>query len=152
METLVLYLYGLWFWLTRKYRTARYHEAAEELNAARTYLMHDFAGRASTRDRGTLLPEQVEAIAILDRHSAFAARAAQRFDSLGECYRFVVEELTGAPAPPAPIPAPVRNALAKVYSMTQRNTLRPSRHAEVVEIVSAARGSVAEPADLRGAA
>jgi hypothetical protein len=56
MENLVYSLYGLWFWLTRKYRAAVYNEVAQTLDSARTYLIADYATRASTRDRGSLLP------------------------------------------------------------------------------------------------
>ena len=41
METLVLSLYGLWFWLTRKYRAAVYTEVAQTLDSARAYLITD---------------------------------------------------------------------------------------------------------------
>ena len=93
METLVLSLYGLWFWMTRDYRASRYREAASTLNSARSHLWNDFATRASTRDRGALLPHQVEALAILERHSALADRTSHRFNSLGNCVRFIFEEL-----------------------------------------------------------
>jgi len=100
METFVLNLYGLWFWLTRNYRETHYSEAASTLNSARAHLFRDFTSRASTRDRGTLLPHQVEALTILERHGALAADASRRFTSLAECCRFVTEELTQ----PAPMP------------------------------------------------
>ena len=96
MEKLVLSLYGLWFWITRKYRATVYSEAAETLNAARSYLYSDFATRASTRDRGFLLPDQEEAIAILDRHGALVTDTSRRFDSLTECVKYVEEELKAA--------------------------------------------------------
>jgi hypothetical protein len=97
METLVLSLYGLWFWLTRKYRAAVYTEVAHTLDSARTYLISDYNNRASTRARGFLLPDQVEALSILDRHTEFAARTSQRLYSLRECRKFVAEELTTPP-------------------------------------------------------
>jgi hypothetical protein len=97
METLVLSLYGLWFWLTRKYRAAAYNEVAETLDSARTYLIADSANRASTRARGFLLPDQEEALRILDRHTALVARTSRRFDSLRECRKFVAEELATPP-------------------------------------------------------
>jgi hypothetical protein len=97
METLVLSLYGLWFWLTRKYRAAVYTEVAQTLDSARAYLITDYTSRASTRDRGSLLPAQVEALTILGRHGAFAARTSRRFDSLTECRKFVAEELANPP-------------------------------------------------------
>ncbi len=97
METLVLSLYGLWFWLTRKYRAAVYNEVAHTLDSARAYLSTDYASRASTRARGFLLPDQVEALTILDRHVALVASTSQRFESLRECRRFVAEELADPP-------------------------------------------------------
>jgi hypothetical protein len=97
MENLVLSLYGLWFWLTRKYRAAVYNEVAQTLDSARTYLYTDYANRASTRARGFLLPNQIEALTILDRHTAFVTRTSLRFDSLAECRKFVVEELADPP-------------------------------------------------------
>ncbi len=93
METLILNLYGLWFWLTRKYRSTQYSEVAGTLNSARVYLWSDYANRASTRDRGTMLPHHVEALTILERHGALVSNASQRFGSLSECCKFVAEEL-----------------------------------------------------------
>lgn len=128
METTILYLYGLWFWLTRKFRMESYAEAAEVLDAARAHLEHDFAARASTRDRGHLLPDQIEALALLEERGTFAARTAFRLKSLSECCRFVIEELTGTPASPAVIalpsretfaPAAVRNALTALVPDTR---------------------------------
>ncbi len=97
MENLVLSLYGLWFWLTRKYRAAVYNDVANSLYSARIYLLSDYANRASTRDRGFLLADQVEALNILDRHVALVADTTRRFDSLSECRKFVAEELTEPP-------------------------------------------------------
>ncbi len=97
METLVLSLYGLWFWLTRKYRAAVYNEVAQTLDSARTYLITDYASRASTRARGFLLPDQIEALTILDRHTALVTRTSRRFHSLRECRKFVAEELAEPP-------------------------------------------------------
>lgn len=134
METMVLYLCGFWFWLTRSFRMESYGEAAETLRAARAYLVHDFAQRASTRDRGGLLPEQTEALAMLDRHSRFARRSARRFESLAECYRFVVEELTGAPARPVPILLPSRRAFTPVAVRAALTTLLPDTRSGGVEI------------------
>lgn len=94
METIVLSVYGLWFWLTRNYRASHYSKAASTLSSARSYLWRDFANRASTRDRGTLLPHQVEALDILERHSTLACRTSSRFESLSDCCRFITEELT----------------------------------------------------------
>lgn len=113
MEAFVLSVYGLWFWLTRNYRAARYREAADSLRAARLYLLNDFATRASTRDRGYMLPHQVEALELLERHGAFIAQTSRRFRSLSECCRFIAEELTepqatievNAPAAQVPLPA-----------------------------------------------
>jgi hypothetical protein len=97
MENLVLSLYGLWFWLTRKYRAAAYNDVAETLHSARIYLWSDYATRASTRDRGFLLPDQIEALNILDHHVALVANTSLRFDSLSECRKFVAEELNEPP-------------------------------------------------------
>ena len=134
METMVLYLCGYWFWLTRSFRMESYGEAAETLKAARAYLVHDFAHRASTRDRGGLLPEQSEALAMLDRHSKFAKRSARRFESLVECCRFVIEELTGAPARPVPIMLPSRSAFTPVAVRAALTTLLPDTRSGGVEI------------------
>ena len=98
MEKFVLSLCGLWFWLTRKYRTTHYNQAAGTLNSALNYLSADFCTRASTRDRGFLLPHHAEAIAILERHAAVITKTSLRFDSLVECCRYVTEELVGATA------------------------------------------------------
>jgi hypothetical protein len=97
MEDFVLSLYGFWFWLTRKYRATCYKEVADILNSARVYLSSDFLTRASTRDRGFLLPHQAEALAILERQAAFVAQTSHRFDSFSECRKFVTEELTQRP-------------------------------------------------------
>jgi len=96
METFVLKLYSVWFWITRKYRVARYAEAADTLNSAWAHLWGDFVNRASTRDRGSLLPHQIEALSIVERYAALARRTTQRLNSLGECSEFIREELTGA--------------------------------------------------------
>ena len=134
METMVLYLYGFWFWLTRSFRMESYSEASDTLKAARAYLVHDFAHRASTRDRGGLLPEQTEALAMLDRHSKFAKRSARRFESLLECCRFVIEELTGTPAPPVPIMLPSRSAFTPMAVRAALTTLLPDTRSGGVEI------------------
>ena len=113
MEAFVLSLYGFWFWITRNYRAARYREAADSLKAARIYLLNDFGTRASTRDRGYMLSHQVEALDLLERHSAFIAQTSRRFASLSDCCRFITEELTqpqaaieiNPPAPQVPLPA-----------------------------------------------
>jgi hypothetical protein len=94
MEKLVLNLCGLWFWLTRKSRTNRYSEVANSLTSARLYLFSDYTSRASTRDRGRLLPQHIEALSILEHHIALTYNTAQRFDTLDECCKFVTEELT----------------------------------------------------------
>jgi hypothetical protein len=104
MEKLVYSIYGFWFWLTRKYRSAVYTEAATALAEAREYLWNDYATRASTVDRGWMLPEHLEALQVLDRHSALAARTSSRFESLTECTRFITEELAEMPAQ-NPVPA-----------------------------------------------
>jgi len=110
METFVLNLYGLWFWLTRNYRETHYSEAASTLNSAHAHLLRDFSSRASTRDRGTLLPHQVEALTILERHGALVAHASRRFTSLTDCCRFVTEELT------QPMPQPQTSNYGRVPS------------------------------------
>jgi hypothetical protein len=97
MESLVFSLYGLWFWLTRKYRAAVYNEVAHTLDSARAYLISDYTSRASTQTRGFLLPDQAEAIRILDTHTEFATRTSQRLQSLNECRKFVAEELAEPP-------------------------------------------------------
>ena len=125
METIVLYLCGLWFWLTRRFRMDSYREASEILDAARAYLAHDFAARASTRDRGGLLTDQIEALTLLERHGKVAARTVDRLGSLGECCRFVIEELTGAPARPAPIVLPTRDTFTPVAMRTALTALMP---------------------------
>jgi hypothetical protein len=97
METLVLHLCGLWLWLTRKSRTSRYTEVAGTLDSARTYLWSDYANRASTRDRGALLPEHIEALSILERQAKLVAQTSLRFDSITECRKLVTEELLQPP-------------------------------------------------------
>ena len=137
METMVLYLYGLWFWMTRRFRMESYAEAAAFLDAARIHLEQDFAGRASTRDRGRLLPEQIEALSLLERHGKRAARTARRIDSLNECCRFVIEELTGAPAKPVPIALPSRDAFTPVAVRTALTALVPDTRSGGMQIATA---------------
>lgn len=93
MEELILSLYGLWFWITRRYRAAAYKDVAQTLDSARSYLITDYNARASTRDRGFLLSDQVEALTILDCHVALVNRTSQRFTCFSECRKFVAEEL-----------------------------------------------------------
>ena len=93
MERLVLFLCGLWLWLTRKRRASRYSEVANTLHSARLYLVTDFTSRASTRDRGALLPDQIEAIRILERQGALVTHTSLRFATLAECCRLATEEL-----------------------------------------------------------
>ena len=97
MENLVLNLCGFWLWLTRKSRSSRYTEVADTLTSARTYLWTDYANRASTRDRGSLLPEHVEALRILERQATLVAQTSRRFDSLSECRKLMTEELMQPP-------------------------------------------------------
>ena len=97
MERLVLFLCGFWFWLTRKYRKPHYQQVAETLESAKLYLISDFNGRASTRDRGGLLPDQVEALNILEKQHALVAHTSRRLESLVECVRMVAEELAQEP-------------------------------------------------------
>ena len=91
METIILHIYGLWFWMTRRFRMESYQGAAEFLEAAYAHLEQDFLARASTLERGHLLPDQIEALALLERHSTIAERTAYRLGSLAECCRFVIE-------------------------------------------------------------
>jgi hypothetical protein len=93
MERLVLFLCGLWFWLTRKHRVSQYNQVASSLHSARLYLVEEFSTRASTRDRGALLPNQIEAITILDRQMAHVKQTSRRFQTLAECCRLATEEL-----------------------------------------------------------
>ena len=134
METTVLYLCGFWFWLTRGFRMESYRDAAETLQAARAYLAHDFAARASTRDRGGLLADQVEALELLENHGRFAARSSLRFESLAECCRFVMEELTGRPARPITLPA--REAFTSVALRSALTTLLPDTRSGAMHVPS----------------
>lgn len=93
MENLVLNLCSLWLWFTRKSRTSAYTEVADTLTSARTYLWTDYASRASTVDRGFLLPHQAEALTILERQAALVSQTSRRFHSLKECRKIVDEEL-----------------------------------------------------------
>src|ERR1017187_10365742 len=60
-----------------------------------------------------MLSHQVEALELLERHSAFIAQTSRRFASLSECCRFITEELTlpqaaiqvHPPATQVPLPA-----------------------------------------------
>ncbi len=70
-----------------------YRQVAEYLDSAKLYLIRDFDARASTRDRGGLLPDQREAVDILERRRALAFQTSGRFHSLTECVRMVSEEL-----------------------------------------------------------
>jgi hypothetical protein len=70
-----------------------YCAAAETLELAHAYLVRDFAGRASTRDRGVLLPQHNEALSILQNHALETYVDATRLANLGDCCRFVAEEL-----------------------------------------------------------
>jgi hypothetical protein len=109
MERVVVLLCGIWFWLTRRWRVDTYCAAAETLELAHAYLLRDFAGRASTRDRGILLPQDNEALSILQHHAVDTYVAATRFAKLTECCRFVAEEMRelDAPATRTVRPAPV---------------------------------------------
>lgn len=152
METIVFYLCGLWFWLTRRFRMDSYREASETLKAARAYLAHDFAARASTRDRGGLLPDQVEALALLEHQARFAARTVRRLESLSECCRFVIEELTGAPARPVPIALPSRDAFTPVAVRTALTALLPDTRTGMARGTSLAHASSADSVKLPEAA
>jgi hypothetical protein len=94
METIVLNLCGFWLWLTRKQRTSRYSEVAHILHSARTYLWADYATRASTLDRGALLPEHSEALVILERQAALVAHTSNRFATISECRKLISEEFS----------------------------------------------------------
>jgi hypothetical protein len=153
METSVMYICGVWFWLTRRFRMDSYSEAAETLQAARAYLAHDFAARASTRDRGHLLPDQIEALELLESHGRFAAGTVRRLETLSECCRFVIEELTGAPARPIAIasrdaftPMAVRTALTALLPDTRSGT------AQIASIASIPHASSLETVELQEAA
>lgn len=93
MERVVVYICGLWFWLTRRWRVDAYSDAAATLELAHAYLLRDFFSRASTRDRGLLLPFHHEALAILQNHAIGTYVAATRLANLRECCQFVSEEL-----------------------------------------------------------
>lgn len=152
METIVLYLCGFWFWLTRRFRMRSYAEAAEVLAAARAYLVRDFAARASTRDRGSLLPDQIEALTLLERHRKLAARTIRRLESLSECCRFVIEELTGAPPKPVPIMLPSRDAFTPVAVRTALTTLLPDTRTGALRIAPLTSMPAVEPAKIPEAA
>jgi hypothetical protein len=118
MERLVVYVYGLWFWLTRAWRVVVYSEAAATLELAHARLLQDYLSYASTRDRGMLLPFHHEALGILQHHAVNTYVTATRFATLRECCKYVSEELrqedlrakqTQAHVRPAPVvlqPAP----------------------------------------------
>jgi hypothetical protein len=92
METIVLNLCGFWLWLTRKRRASRYSQVADTLHSARTYLLSDYTTRASTLDRGGLLPEHREALTILERQAALVAHTSNRFATVSECRKLISEE------------------------------------------------------------
>ena len=93
MDRLAFALAGIWFWLTRRRRIEVYTEAARTLELAHAYLLHDFASRASTSDRGSLLPHQAEALTLLERHATTTYMTVTRIADFGRCRRFVAEEL-----------------------------------------------------------
>jgi hypothetical protein len=45
-----------------------------------------------------MLPHQVEALTILERHGALVSQNSRRFDSLSDCCKFVAEELAQQPS------------------------------------------------------
>lgn len=92
MEKIVYILCGLWFWITRRRRVRVYSQAAATLELAHAHLLHDFSCHASTRDRGILLPQQSEALSILQNHAVSTYLTASSFDSIRECCRYVAEE------------------------------------------------------------
>jgi len=93
MDRIVLTMCGVWFWLTRRRRIKAYSSAAYTLTLAHARLQREFYAQASTRDRGTLLPGQLEALGILESHAISTYQWASRFHSLRECCRFVFGEL-----------------------------------------------------------
>jgi hypothetical protein len=92
-----MYLCAFWFWLTRKNRSMYYQQVARYLEAARLYLFDDFSGWASTRDRGSFVPRQIEALSILERQGEIARQTSSRFQSFPECVRMVAEEFAHPP-------------------------------------------------------
>jgi len=84
---------GVWFWLTRRRRIRAYSSAAYTLTLAHARLQREFYSQASTRDRGTLLPGQLEALGILESHAVSTYQWASRFHSLRECCRYIFGEM-----------------------------------------------------------
>jgi hypothetical protein len=111
MERLVLALCGIWVWMTRRRRIVAYIAAAKTLEFAHAHLLHDFSSRASTSDRGTLLPHQMQALSLLENHATETYMAVAHLSTLGPCCRFVAEELRERTQAPVLHPAPVRTAL-----------------------------------------
>lgn len=117
MDRLVLALCGIWVWMTRRRRIAAYISAAKTLEFAHGHLLRDFTSRASTSDRGTLLPHQTEALSLLEGHAIETYFAATRLSNFVACCSFVAEDLrlrtnTSKPAvvtqpTPATVPAAV---------------------------------------------
>jgi len=97
MERLVIYLCGFWFWMTPRHQSSRYQEVAEFLNSAKLHLISDFNSRWSTRDRGFLIPPQVEALRILEQLQSLASQPPSRLQSLSECLQHDSEELLEPP-------------------------------------------------------
>jgi len=91
MDKLVRFICGFWLWLTR--RSLHYHEIGHTLHSAWIYLWSDYANRASTQERGSMLPSQIEALTLLRQQSSRAFQTSRRLQSLRECYEFVGEEL-----------------------------------------------------------
>jgi len=107
MNRIVFALCGIWVWITRRRRMEVYAEAAKTLELAHACLLRDFFSRASTSDRGALLPHQAEALALLEHHATMTYIAVSRFPSLRWCLSFVAEELSRfAPAPALSAPRP----------------------------------------------
>jgi hypothetical protein len=120
MDKMVIALCGIWFWLTRAWRVDTYCAAAETLELAHAYLLRDFAARASTRDRGILLPQHHEALSILQRHAIDTYVTATRFAKLRDCCRFVAEEMRALAAPaPAPVARPAVAVLRPVSALSR---------------------------------
>jgi hypothetical protein len=139
MNSIVFTMCGVWFWLTRRRRIRDYSSAAYSLTLAHAHLLNDFRTRASIREHGNLLPDQLEALNILEAHAASTYLWATRFDSLRQCCRYIAEELTPAIVAPAParrprlVLAPSRSAAIRVRFRLPR----PNRLPELARFLNA---------------
>lgn len=135
MDTIVLAMCGVWFWLTRGRRIRDYRSAAYTLTVARACLQNEFGSHASTQDRGILLPSQIEALEILEAHASSTYQMADRFHSLRECCRYVAQELTPLTHKPqvtAPVlrphlvhPVAARSSAVRIRLALPRTGLQP---------------------------